>query len=386
MPALCFRAIEPEAPLDVALRRHSVADVLKLRIETARLGTVLSTNGDAVTTVDLSVRVTEKASLRMTLPNESSLLSLTVNDQSAVIAREGSALLFHILPGVNPSEAVPVRLSYAMRGHHHLEASLAAPGFDVPAESVEWNVILPDGHRLVSQKGSLILRTEEASRFGSFGLNDYLASVAANKTNWGKEGRDKLEEGNRNLAEGKSEQARAAFSQALANSALDPSSNEDARVALRNLDTNNAVFGINTRRQRMTLDNTYNGGAVINDQMAQAARENPLLQGQQEFDQRQMGELMVGNTSEEITFLKRLGDRIVNQQASANPALRNLKIALPERGTTLSFTRSVQVDGNAPLVLDLKMAPQRRAGFLSTLALLGLVAVLAGVAGRRAKG
>lgn len=384
-PALCFRAIEPEVPLDVVLRRHSMADVLKLRIETARLTTVLSTSGDAVTTVDLDVRVTEKASLRMTLPGESSLLALTVHGQSAAIARENNSLLFHILPGPDPDVAVPVRFAYSMRGHRRLAAKLAAPGFDVPAEAVEWSVILPDGHKLVSYEGSLVLREEGFFGYGGFGLEDYLGSVTRNQQSQVAAGSKKLEEGNRYLAEGKAQQARAAFSQALANGALDESSNEDARVAQRNLDTNNAVFGLNTRRQRLTLDNAYTGGGAVNDQVAQAARENPLLQGQQEFDQRQMDQLLQGNTSEEISALKRLADRIVNQQAAANPALSNLEIALPERGTALNFTRSVQVDGDAPLVLDLKMAPLRKASFLPSIVLLALVAALAAVVRPKAK-
>ncbi|MDB4284408.1 hypothetical protein N9888_02075 [Akkermansiaceae bacterium] len=37
--------------------------------------------------------------------------------------------------------------------------------------------------------------------------------------------------------------------------ALDPAGNEDARVKLENLVTQQAVVGLNTRRQRLYLDN-----------------------------------------------------------------------------------------------------------------------------------
>ena len=376
-PSLCFRAVDPEAPLAVTLRRHDVAGVLKLRVEKARLTSVVSVAGHAITSVALDVRVAEKASLRLRLPPEATLLALTVHGQSAALAREGDTLLFHILPGPDASQPTPVAFSYATKGSKNLKAHLAGPALDVPMEDVEWQVVLPEGHRLDDYKGALVPRESAVFSSSGFSVDDYLGSVATKRRVEISKGSKQLEEGNRYLAEGKAEQARAAFSQAAANGALDAASNEDARVQLRNLQTQQAVVGLNTRRQKLFLDNASNAWGVVNEQAAQAARDNPLLQGQQEFDPRQLDRMLQGNTMEETTLLNRLADRIVNQQTASTPALRSLDIALPERGSTHTFTRGVQVDGNAPLTLDLTMERQQPgASILAALLLLALVAVL----------
>jgi hypothetical protein len=53
-------------------------------------------------------------------------------------------------------------------------------------------------------------------------------------------------------------------------------------------------------------------------------------------------------------------------------------VTLPERGRVLTFTRSLQVDGGAPLELKLDVGETRRASFpLGALLLLGLAGIAA---------
>jgi hypothetical protein len=376
-PALCFRAVEPEEALEIRLRRQDVADVLKLRIEKARFRSMLSARGDHVTTARLEVRVTEKASLRMTLPAGAELLALTVNGLSAALAGDDQGLLFHILPGPEPDAPVVVEFAYTGRGAKALRAALRAPGFSVPAEDVEWEVVLPDGYRLAGHDGGLALRASGKAGFGSFGLDDYLGSISVVRDQKVATGVKDLAEGNRLLAEGQADRAAAFFNFAAANSALDANSNEDARVQLRNLQTQQAVVALNTRRQKLFLDNGSIAQGVVNDQAAEAARNNPLLQGQQAYDPRQFDQLLMGNTLEETGVLRRLADRMVGQQAAAGAALRSLEITLPESGRSHTFARGVQVDGSAPLALDLTLVPEQRAGILPAVFALALIALLA---------
>jgi hypothetical protein len=386
-PALCFRAADPDEPLAVAIRRHEVAEVLKLRVGHARLVSVVAPAGNAITTAELSVHVAEKASLRLSLPAGASLLALTVNGQSTALAREDNAILFHILPGPDTSAAASVRFAYATAGGKGRSVHLGAPALDVPIEDAEWQVCLPPGHVLRSHKGGLVLRAESggAAKAG-FGLDDYLRGIAAEKQAELARGSKDLAEGNRWLAEGKAEKARAAFSQAAANGALDAPSNEDARVQLRNLQSQQVVVGLNTMRQKIVLDNAGNKDAAANEQIARAARENPLLQGGREFDPRQLDRLLQGNTSEETSALKRLADRIVSQQAAASQSLRSLDVATPAGGQSYTFARSVQVDGSAPLVLDLEMTATASTGnAVMVAAMLVLTAALAFFGIRRMK-
>jgi hypothetical protein len=92
--------------------------------------------------------------------------------------------------------------------------------------------------------------------------------------------------------------------------------------------------------------------------------------------------LLEGNTADENAALKEIANRLVSQQLAAEPAPVALDVTLPERGTVLTFGRSVQVDGKRPMSITLKLK-RNGAGF-SWLALL--LCLLAGaMAGRVSK-
>ena len=60
------------------------------------------------------------------------------------------------------------------------------------------------------------------------------------------------------------------------------------------------------------------------------------------------------------SVMNRVASRIVSQQLAAEPALQAIHVFLPESGNIASFRRSVQVDGGAPLELDLKVSKDTR--------------------------
>jgi hypothetical protein len=89
--------------------------------------------------------------------------------------------------------------------------------------------------------------------------------------------------------------------------------------------------------------------------------------------------LLQGNTAEENSALNGIASRIVDQQLAAEPARSAIEVTLPERGQVLTFTRSMQVDGNAPLKLDLRLSelPRSSRGFTSLLLLaIALIAAM----------
>jgi len=176
---------------------------------------------------------------------------------------------------------------------------------------------------------------------------------------------------------GEQQQASEVLSRAAKNSALDPASNEDARVQLRELKTQQAVLGLNTRRQRLYLDNRSDGAR--NEQLEQAANLNPLMQGKIEYNSQQFDQLLMGNTAEENTALRGIAGRIVEQQLAAEPAPSAIDLTVPERGRVLTFSRSLQVDGRIPLGLTLELAKLDRTSWVSVLSMLAGVGVIAAV-------
>jgi hypothetical protein len=160
---------------------------------------------------------------------------------------------------------------------------------------------------------------------------------------------------------------------------LDAASNEDARVQLENLQTQQAIVGLNTRRQRLYLDNNRNGTAFVdNEQIRKAAADNPILQQDQlNFRPQQLSQLLRGNTTEDNAVLQQIAGRLVQHQRATEPAPQAIIISLPEEGAVYTFSRSVQVSENAPLELDLRFGLQLRRHLWQTALALALLAILA---------
>ena len=120
---------------------------------------------------------------------------------------------------------------------------------------------------------------------------------------------------------------------------------------------------LDRQSQKLVLDNqTAVPQQEENTQLQRAAEVNPVLQGSYNYDPKQFDRFLEGNTADENAALKEIAARIVAQQLAAEPAPAALDVTLPERGSVLEFARSVQVDGERPMAIDLKLKPDR-AGF-----------------------
>jgi len=69
---------------------------------------------------------------------------------------------------------------------------------------------------------------------------------------------------------------------------------------------------------------------------------------------------LMGNTAEENSALRGIAGRLVDQQLAAEPAPEALDVTLPERGQVLRFMRSLQVNGDTPLELNLVVGKIQR--------------------------
>jgi len=372
-PALAFRAADVEGPLPVVYKRHALADLRKLRVSEGSLTTLLSPAGTALTAVNLKMNVLTKATLRLRLPADAELFNTFVNDEGVNLVREGGDWLFHVFPHPNANSPSVVRFVYAttLRKGKHLEGPLP----DVPMENLSWRVLVPVGWKMADYGGDFDL--QEKRQLGDFRLEDYQSFVSKKRRSDARSAAALLDQANAWLAAGDQEKAGIALGNAVNNGQLDAASGEDARVQLRELRNQQALLGLNTRRQKLVLDNRNAAPQAENTQFERAAEANPLLQGKYNYDPRQFERFLEGNTADENAALKEIAARIVAQQLAAEPAPTALDVTLPERGTVLSFGRSVQVDGNRPMVIDLEL---KRADSGFSLAGL-LLCILAGAIG-----
>jgi hypothetical protein len=355
-PTMVFRVADPEGPLPVVLKRHQLAELRKLRVSEGSLTTLLSPGGDALTAVDLKMRVVGKGTLRLKLPEGAELFNVSVNDEGATLVRESGDWLFYVFPSPEVGKPSVVRFVYsaAARGGERLEG----PVLDVPMENLTWRVLVPEGWRLAKFGGDFDLKHRES--LGSFRLEDYQSFVRGKRESDAKSAVALLDQANAWLAAGDQEKAGLAFGNAVNNGLLDAASGEDARVQLRQLKTQQAVLGLNTRRQKLVIDNLSSAPQQAeNAQLNRAAEVNPVFQGRYNYDPKQFDRFLEGNTADENAALKEIANRIVTQQLAAEPAPASLDVTLPERGTVLSFGRIVQVDGARPMAIELKL---KRAG------------------------
>ena len=377
VPALCFRVAEPEGPLTIAIQRHNVADALKLRVTQGDLTTLFSPLGPSLTAVQLAVEVVEKSSLRVSLPKDAKLFSAFVNDESVNVVREGDAYLLNVSPNTDADRSAKVRLVYAVPDAQGRSIDLVGPSLNVPLVNVSWRVIMPPGYAIANYSGSLRLKEQKAA--GLFGLQEYVQLASYNRGIETKKAAALIDQANSLLRQGEQQKAGEVLSKAANGFALDEASNEDARVQLKTLKTQQAVVGLNTRRQRLYLDNKTSD-STRNEQLEQAASANPFMQGGTNFDPRQMDQLLMGNTAEENSALRGIAGRIVEQQLAAEPAPGAIDVTIPESGKVFTFTRSIQVDGEAPLSLRLELASIRGANGWYVSALLLTVALAATIA------
>ncbi len=350
-PLMAFKVADPEGPLPVVLKRNELAKLQKLRVANGSLTTLMSPDGDALTAVDLKMQVVGKVTLRLKLPKGAALFNVLVNDEGATLVREGDEWLFYIFPSPEVTHPATVRFVYSAgtgKGKR-----LEGPVLNVPMENLTWRVLVPEGWRMTDHGGDFDLKEQAA--MGVFRLEDYQSFVLSKKQNDSKSAVALLDQANGWLAAGDQEKASQAFSNAVRSNQLDAASGEDARVQLRQLKTQQAVLGLNTRRQKLVLDNAGNGVQGDNAQINRAAEANPVLRGDSNYDPKQFERFLEGNTADENSALKEIANRIVTQQLAAEPAPVALDVTLPERGTVLTFGRSVQVDGQRPMAITLDL-------------------------------
>lgn len=379
-PRLCVRSVAPDQPLQVRVERHAVAEALKLRVSKGQLTTLLSAGGAQVTKTVLNIDVAEKSPLRVTLPNGSILLNAFVNGQSVDLVNEGEGNTYAFY--VFPQEGSPTaQVSFAYGTYESQSGNtlaLVAPALELPLQDITWQIVLPNGYTLKKKVGMLELKS--SGKDIRFDVNRYQAAQEQRQAQQAENARKLLERANYWLKEGQQDKAREALQSASESSSLDAASSEDARVQLRQLQTEQALLGLNSRRQSVYLENIIETPEFArNEQLEQAAHSNEVLQGELNYDPNKVDDFLLGNTAEENSALKRMAGRLVSHQQAADLGVRGLEVSLPARGELLTFHRSVQVNSSEPLRLDLTLAPEGKVPWWFvglTIALLGGLALV----------
>jgi hypothetical protein len=151
---LAFKYARADQPHDLTLRitRHKEIEVPSAAIEQANYSTLMTRDGVAVTRAEFSVKNIRNQFLRVRLPENSVVWSVTVNGnpEKPALAEEsgkgtpGNEILIKI---INSSQGFPVVLVYQtpssnIRGIGQVSATLPRP--DMIVSHTRWQITLPD--------------------------------------------------------------------------------------------------------------------------------------------------------------------------------------------------------------------------------------------------
>jgi len=340
--------------LGVKIERRDIADSLKLQVTSAGLTTLVSIDGSTVTVADMRIKVVEKNTLRVTLPKGYELMNAFVNEESVLVAEVpgaagGTSYLIPVAADVDGEGMAVVRFAYRGGGAADGdEYALVGPAMNVPMKSIEWQVSLPEGVELSDfADGYSLVGQQMLSRYG---VDQYLRLMESKKLEGKEKATSMLDQANVYLQQGEQEKARRTLSKVAKGNKLDAASNEDARVQWKSLQTQQALVSLNTRRQKMEIYNR-------SDQQGQVVADNanPLLNDDTNYNQAQAEAIFARNTTEENAVLRRLAERIIDQQQAADPAPEGIELTIPDDGNVVTFRRALQVAGDAPLLLELEV-------------------------------
>ena len=362
-----FRLVDPAFRLTVKILRHEAAPVLPARVQNVQLTSVISDAGVMLTRGQIELTAGDKRLLRLRLPKDAEFWFAFVNEGGVWLWREGEDVLIPLQQAAVMEGNTRVDFYYTTSAGRastrKLDLTLDGPKLDLPLQQITWRVYLDPKWELSDWGGTLQLQEEVAQvQTLQGGLSSYLESERQLQRRQTEVARQNFDFGNSLIMKGDVQNARKYLNNAYQLSQADMAFNEDARVQLRNLKTEQALVGLNVNRG-------------LQQQAGQQAEVQQIIDNDANYTREQAKALNQSLSSEDQLALGRLAEKLVAQQDAAVASPTAIRASLPEQGRRLTFTRSLQVDTMSDLWIDLE-AHAAQTGSLGGRFLLVCVALL----------
>jgi hypothetical protein len=345
-----FRLVEPDFQLPLRFDRHEAAKLLPAHVTNVELTSVISDNGVMLTQVRLTLIPGDKQLLHLTLPGDARFWFAFVNQNSVWPWSDQQQILIPLEQHSKTGEQVTVEFLYTSQAAtakaRRMDLALVGPRFDLPLENIKWHVFLNERWHPGKWTGTLELRDQNnAPQPVSVDLETYARQEAGAQKEKTREAGQFLSLANSLLEKGDPEQARRAFQNAYGLSQHDNAFNEDARVQLHNLKTQQALVGLNVRQAKIAGQGDILAAAPRNlrDNLAPA------------YTQQEAKHLMDLNSAEENAVQMRLVERVIQQQEAVVAKPSAITATIPQQGRELTFERSLQVETNTDLRINLRV-------------------------------
>jgi hypothetical protein len=371
---LCYRATDLSLPLPLSIVRHAAAEVLPGRVQSARLTSVVSDDGQMVTRAVLSLDPGTLRFLEMTVPEDGEVWSVFLNGRAATPLFENGRHLIPLERG--GSGAATIDVIYGHRGGAGglwSRREVRGPSFNLPLADIEWELYLPPQYRYLDFGGTLVETPGGAVEAVAFRPEDYdrmNKKLIADNNGMAVQ---VLEQGAELWRRGQTVEARQAFEEAVAWSQGQQDLNEDARIQFRNLAKQQAV---------VVLANRRNALKAANNAVDESGREQMrgFNDGNWSADYARKIEASLG--AKESESLGLVAEKLIEQQQAAGAEIRPIRITVPVQGRRLVFRRDLQIKPGADMLVTFRAAGGPWSGALASAGILAALAALLALASR----
>ena len=156
--------------LQLALSPLQQGETLGLVVDRAALTTRISKDGEVLTDVRYFVKNRGNTHFRLTLPDSTTLWSVTVNGVTVVPVKDGTANLIPLSQRADPNSVQTLDLKLASRSKSPTRVTALAPIVTAPVLLAEWRVEPDTGQRLTYSGGTLAPASGVADISGFAGL------------------------------------------------------------------------------------------------------------------------------------------------------------------------------------------------------------------------
>jgi len=306
--------------------------------------------------------------LEMTLPDETEIWSVFVNETAVRPLVENGHYLIPIEPGADFVATVEVMYAQIgiktfLGGKHRF----SGPQFKLPLADILWTFYAPDSHRYSRFSGTLQHQrtpsslTRSKMRFDESEYNDFNAS---NSQRSGDSAKLNIVKGNSLMQSGDQRNARKAFQKAISSSQGQVALNEDARVQFRNLVRQQGVVGLANRRVQ------------LKQSLNQLDEEAQTFDGNQQWSGANVQQLEAQLGEKESSSLSALAEKMLDQQQAASVEVHPIRVVMAQQGTQLKFARVLQLKSDAEMRVEFHSAPavgSRVAQMVIVIAAIGMI-------------
>jgi hypothetical protein len=162
--------------LELELKPLAQAEVVSQVVDRAAITTRISEEGQVVTEARYFVKNKGSPHLRLLLPQDAELWSVTVDGTAVVPVKDGTANLIPLPNRPDPNVLTELRVKMASRAQNPQRLTVGAPVVAAPVLLAEWHIEPAIGRRLVYRNGTLTPAAGELDPSGFAGLARLLAS------------------------------------------------------------------------------------------------------------------------------------------------------------------------------------------------------------------